>query len=48
MKMPEMGQKLAAQGAAPLSSTPAAFAAYVKSEAAKWGKVVKDSGMTIN
>jgi tripartite-type tricarboxylate transporter receptor subunit TctC len=48
MKLPDMGEKLAAQGAAPLTSTPEAFAAYVKTEAAKWNKVVKDSGMTVN
>jgi tripartite-type tricarboxylate transporter receptor subunit TctC len=48
MKLPEMSEKLAAQGAEPLTSTPAAFAAYVAEEAAKWGKVIKASGMTAN
>ena len=28
----------------PAPSTPAEFAAYVKAETAKWGKVVRDSG----
>jgi tripartite-type tricarboxylate transporter receptor subunit TctC len=48
MRQPDMAQKLAAQGAAPLTSSPEEFATYVKSEATKWGKVVKDSGMTVN
>jgi tripartite-type tricarboxylate transporter receptor subunit TctC len=48
MKLPEMAEKLAAQGAVPMSSTPEEFAAYVRTEATKWNKVVKESGMTVN
>ena len=32
------------QGLEPVSSTPGEFGAYLKSEVAKWGKVVKASG----
>ena len=34
------------QGLEPVASTPAEFGAYLKSEVAKWGKVVKASGAT--
>ncbi|MEI6317741.1 MAG: tripartite tricarboxylate transporter substrate binding protein [Pseudomonadota bacterium] len=37
-------QKLAAQGMDVLDSTPAEFAAYIRSEIELWGKVVKASG----
>ena len=36
--------KLLAQGAEPAGNTPAEFAAFIKAENAKWGKVVRDSG----
>ncbi len=48
MKLPEMREKLAAQGAEPLTSTPAEFASYVRDEAAKWSKVIKQSGISAN
>ena len=35
-------------GAEPLGSTPEAFAAYVKDEFQRWGKVAKESGMSID
>jgi len=35
-----------AQGLEPVSSTPAEFGAYLRSEVAKWGKVIKASGAT--
>lgn len=41
---PELRQRLTDQGADPQSSSPEQFAAYVKSERARWSKVVKDSG----
>ncbi len=41
---PETRAKLVAQGAEPAGNTPDAFAVFIKSENAKWGKVVRDSG----
>jgi tripartite-type tricarboxylate transporter receptor subunit TctC len=48
MKLPDVRERLASQGAEPLTSTPGEFADYVKTEAAKWAKLVRDSGMTVN
>ena len=44
---PDLKAKLAAQGAEPLGSTVAEYGAYVKKEIARWGAVVKASGVTI-
>ena len=38
-------QRLEAQGFEPDGGTPAAFAAYIKSEITKWAKVIKDAGI---
>jgi tripartite-type tricarboxylate transporter receptor subunit TctC len=43
LKMPEIRSKLVQQGADPVGSTPEEFAAYLRSETAKWSKVVKAS-----
>jgi tripartite-type tricarboxylate transporter receptor subunit TctC len=48
LQQPELRQRLASQGAEPLTSTPDEFAAYLRSEIAKWAKVVKDSGMKVD
>ena len=47
LQNPEVRAKLAAQGAEPLGSTPAEYGAYVKKELARWGSVVKATGVTI-
>ena len=44
----DLRQRLASQGAEPLTSTPAEFAAYLRSEIDKWGKVVKAAGMKVD
>jgi tripartite-type tricarboxylate transporter receptor subunit TctC len=41
---PQMRAKLAEQGAEPVGSTPEQLAAFIKSEQAKWAKVIKESG----
>jgi tripartite-type tricarboxylate transporter receptor subunit TctC len=43
----DLREKLAAQGAEALTMTPEQTAAYIKSEIAKWGKVVRASGATV-
>jgi tripartite-type tricarboxylate transporter receptor subunit TctC len=42
---PDLQQRLVSQGAEPLAGTPDEFAAYLKSEIAKWAKVVKEAGI---
>jgi tripartite-type tricarboxylate transporter receptor subunit TctC len=44
----EVRERLAGLGVDIVSSTPEEFAAFVKTEIAKWGKVVKDSGARID
>lgn len=44
----DVGESLKKQGAEPEGMTPDAFAAYQKSEVAKWAKVVKEAGVTVN
>ncbi|MBI4190064.1 MAG: tripartite tricarboxylate transporter substrate binding protein [Betaproteobacteria bacterium] len=44
---PEIRERLAAQGAEPLGGTPAQAGAFIKSEIAKWGKVVVVSGARV-
>ncbi len=45
MHSPELKEKLAATGTDPLTSTPEEFAAYIKSEIAKWGDVIRKAGV---
>ena len=45
LNQPDMKERLAADGAEPAPSTPAEFAALIKAEIAKWGKVIKDAGL---
>ena len=41
---PDLRQKLALGGSEPLGGTPEQYAAYIRSELARWTKVVKDAG----
>jgi tripartite-type tricarboxylate transporter receptor subunit TctC len=41
---PDLRERLAAQGAEALGGTPEQVGTFIKSEIAKWGKVVRDSG----
>jgi tripartite-type tricarboxylate transporter receptor subunit TctC len=43
----EVKAKLAALGAEPVGNSPAEFAAMIKVEAAKWGKIVKDANIRV-
>jgi tripartite-type tricarboxylate transporter receptor subunit TctC len=47
LQMPEVREKIAAEGATVLGGTPEQFAAFLKEEAVKWGKVVKESGAKV-
>jgi len=46
LAMPDIRQKLDAQGVDPQSSTPAELGRYVRSETEKWGKVVRSAGIS--
>ena len=45
LKAPEVGERFAADGSEPVGRTPEYFAAHIKSEIAKWAKVVKETGV---
>ncbi len=45
LRSPEIGEKLAADGAEPVGSTPEQFAAFIKAELDKWSRVVKAAGI---
>jgi len=48
LRSPEVQQLLASSGVDATPTTPEEFGAYLKSEFEKWGKVVRDSGATVN
>lgn len=45
LKMPEVRDRLAGQGAEPVGSTPEEYDAFVRTESAKWAKVCKEAGI---
>jgi tripartite-type tricarboxylate transporter receptor subunit TctC len=45
VNLPEARERLAAGGTEPAGTTPEAFAAVIKSDMAKWGKVIRDAGI---
>ena len=47
MKLPETQERLAASGLVPTSSTPEELGTFIRSETAKWGKIIKDIGLKI-
>jgi tripartite-type tricarboxylate transporter receptor subunit TctC len=47
LRLPEIRERMAEQGAEPSPTTPEAFAAFQKAEVVKWAKVVKDSGAKV-
>jgi len=48
LKDPTVRSSLSEQGAEPRSSTPAEYAALIRDEVARWGKVVRQSGARID
>ncbi len=48
LNVPDVKERLAAQGAETFSSTPQEFAAYIRKETQKWAKVVKYSGARLD
>ena len=47
VKSREIAQRFEADGAVPVGSTPQEFAAFLKTEMSKWGKVIKDAGIQL-
>ena len=45
LPQPEVGARLAADGAEPVGSTPQEFATHVRAEREKWAKVIKQTGI---
>ena len=45
LALPEVRQRISREGADPVGSAPAEFTERFRDEVAKWGKVVKDSGL---
>jgi tripartite-type tricarboxylate transporter receptor subunit TctC len=45
LQIPEVNQRLASQGAEPVGGAPEAFGALIKSETAKYAKLLRDAGI---
>jgi tripartite-type tricarboxylate transporter receptor subunit TctC len=45
LNQPDIKEKLLASGGEPIGNSPEAFSAWLKSEAVKWGKLIKETGM---
>jgi len=48
LRAPELKERFFVQGAEPVGNSPEEFSAFVKSEIAKWSKVVEASGMRVD
>jgi len=48
LAMPDVAERLSAQGAEPVGSTPAEFAKFIRAEIDKYGVLVKQSGATVD
>ncbi|MCX7135767.1 MAG: tripartite tricarboxylate transporter substrate-binding protein, partial [Proteobacteria bacterium] len=48
LRSPALLERFATEGVDPVGDTPEHFAAYIKEEIVKWGKVVKDTGMRLD
>ena len=47
LRLPEVQERMAGQGAEPAIGTPDDFGKYIRSEIRKWGKVIKRAGITM-
>lgn len=47
LRLPDVSQRLSELGAEPVGGTPGQFAAHIKSEIAKWSKVIKDANVEL-
>jgi len=44
-RLPDVKERMEAQGAEVIGSTPDEFATFIRSELARWGKVIKAAGI---
>ena len=47
LQMPDVRDKVISGGATPVGGSAKEFAAFVSAEYAKWGRIVKDSGVKL-
>lgn len=45
LNTPDVRDKLIAAGSEPVGNTPEAFSAYVKSELARWGRIIRENNI---
>ncbi|HTO50165.1 MAG TPA: tripartite tricarboxylate transporter substrate binding protein [Burkholderiales bacterium] len=48
LALPDVRERFVSQGAEPVGNSPGEFAAYIKAEIAKWGKVIRESGAKVD
>ena len=48
IKSPEVAQRFSAEGSTPVGTRPEQFSAHIKSEIAKWRKLVKDAALVLH
>ena len=48
LNLPDVKKKIAEQGGEVVAETPEQFAAFIQKESVKWGKVVKESGASVD
>ena len=48
LKLPDLNKRLSDEGADPAGGTPEQFAALIKDEIPRWGKIVKESGAKVD
>ncbi len=46
--LPDVKEKFVAAGLDPMSNTPSEFAAYIRKESERWGKVIKETGIRLD
>ena len=47
LKLPDVRERLLSQGSEPIANTPAEFAAFMKAEHGKWGKVIRAADIRV-
>jgi tripartite-type tricarboxylate transporter receptor subunit TctC len=47
IKMPEVKERLSADGSMPMANSPEEFSSFIKAELMKWGRVIKASGARV-
>ena len=47
LKLPDVRERIVALGAQPVGGTPDEYRAFIRSEIAKWQKVIRDAGVKL-